>query len=94
MLYVCMYTSINGYYRYMKLQVLCCFLLVCLQVKLLKKGLRKQAEGVLTLSNQCQQLYAAQVELIDLLPNNLPLPLSEEAEREKEGVCACVNMLL
>ena len=40
-----------------------------LQISILKRGLRHQAEGVLTLSGFCQQLYAAKMELIDLLPD-------------------------
>ena len=58
-----------------------------LQISLLKRGLRQQAEGVLTLSGHCQQLYAAQMQLIDLLPDAPPAPAAsdEAAEKEKEG---------
>ena len=56
-----------------------------LQISLLKKGLRQQAEGVLTLSGHCQQLYAAQMQLIDLLPDSPPPVVDEAASREREG---------
>lgn len=39
----------------------------------MKRGLRHQAEGVITLSGFCQQLYAAEMELIDLLPEQPPM---------------------
>ncbi len=41
----------------------------CIQVSQLKKALVCQAEGVITLSGHCQQLYASQMQLIDLLPD-------------------------
>ena len=56
------------------------------QISLLKKGLRHQAEGMLTLSGHCQQLYAARMELIDYLPDAPPSTSSGEAtEKEKDG---------
>jgi hypothetical protein len=69
------------------MMLLCSDVDILLQVSLLKRGLRQQAEGVLTLSGHCQQLYAAQMQLIDLLPDAPPSPSvsSEAAEKEKEG---------
>ena len=61
-------------------------LLFCFfQVNLLKKGLRHQAEGILTFSGQCQHLYSAQMQLVDLLPDAPPTLSGDEAEKEKEG---------
>ena len=51
----------------------------------MKKGLRLQAEGVLTLSGHCQQLYAAQMQLVDLLPDSPLTSIGRDAEREKDG---------
>ena len=67
---------------------------VYIQINLLKKGLRLQAEGVITLSTYCQQLYAAQMELLDLLPNSPPTSTGTTAEREIEGmccICTCIQ---
>ena len=63
-------------------------LFTAFQVSLLKKGLQRQAEGVLSFSGHCQHMYKAQMQLIDLLPDAPPTLSGEEAEEEKKGV-AC-----
>ncbi len=77
-----------------------------LQISQLKKALVCQAEGVITLSGHCQQLYASQMQLIDLLPDT-PLENSDttaEGEYKIKGAyslrvffmdCACsINIIV
>lgn len=42
------------------------------QIKELKRSLHTQAEGVLTLAGHVQQLYAAYMQLLDLMPDTPP----------------------
>ena len=48
------------------------------QIKELKRSLHTQAEGVLTLAGHCQQLYAAHMQLIDLMPDAPPTSKGDE----------------
>ena len=65
------------------------FLSLCrVQITLLKKGMRQQAEGMHMLSGHCQRLYAAQIQLVDLLPD-APPPVSDDkasTEKDKQGM--------
>lgn len=62
-------------------------LLVLFQIKELKRTLHSQAEGVLTLAGHCQQLYAAHMQLIDLMPDSPPRPTNscEESPTDTTG---------
>ena len=55
-------------------------LLVLFQIRELKRTLHTQAEGVLTLAGHCQQLYAAHMQLIDLMPDFPPIPTNGSCE--------------